>query len=328
MKRILFIDAYAIIYRAFHALPELTAPDGTPTNAIHGFFSMLHKVLQNYQPYGLIVCFDTPTKTFRKELYEGYQAARPSMPENLQIQVPLIRKLLESAEICCLEKPGFEADDVIGTTVTAGRFAKEEKIILTGDKDIFQLVTDSIHVLTPKIGLSNTIMYTPDLVKEKMGVTPTQIPDYKALAGDPSDNYHGVQGLGPKTAIKLISEFDSVESIYKNIDKVQPEKLQIKLRENEEQVRLFKIIATIRTDVDVTIPENIYVPKQFPDTFLHELQKLHQNTMIRNFYPDQATERLPEPPKKTPSKPVTAVATEQEQPNDQFSLLDYDSDRS
>ena len=329
MKRILFIDAYAIIYRAFHALPELTAPDGTPTNAIHGFFSMLYKVLQNFQPYGLIVCFDTPTKTFRKELLDSYQASRPSMPENLQIQVPLIRKLLESAEICCLEKPGFEADDVIGTTATAARFTHDEKIILTGDKDIFQLVTESIHVLTPKIGLSNTILYTPELVKEKMGVHPVQIPDYKALAGDPSDNYHGIKGLGPKTAIKLIDQFHSIEGIYDHIDLVQPEKLQNTLRENEEHVRLFKTIATIRTDVEVTIPENIYVPKRFPDSFLHELQELHQNTMIRNFFPDQAKERLPEPPKNPASPvPVTSTTPVIKEPLDQFSLLDYDSDRS
>lgn len=263
MKKTLLIDAHAIIHRAFHALPPLTSDTGVPTNAALGFFTMLHRAIADIKPSGIIVCFDTPTPTFRKELYKEYQAKRPKPPEDLRKQFSLVRELLDAAKITRMEMPGFEADDIIGT-IAHRHHRNAHTVILTGDKDLLQLVNKTTTVITPKTGLSTTVEYDENLVQEKMGVRPQQIPDLKALAGDASDNYHAIKGLGPKTAVKLLDQFNTIEGIYEHITQITPDKLREKLISHEQDVLLMKTIATVRTDVELDIPEDIYIKSVFP----------------------------------------------------------------
>jgi DNA polymerase-1 len=288
MNKLLIVDGHAMIHRAFHALPPLTSANGTPTNAVYGFFNMLYKGIQDFKPTHLAITFDTPTPTFRKELLEEYQSLRPELPEDLVIQFSIIKELLIADGIPCLEKPGFEADDVIGTIASKLGSKDTDVYILTGDKDILQMVNPHIHIIMPKIGLSNVIVYDREKVIEKMGVPPEQIPDYKALAGDSSDNYGGVKGLGPKTAIKLLQQFESVENMYLHIDQVEKEKLRDLLKEYKEKVLVLKTIATIRRDVDVEISLDKMKIQPYAHDFLIVLQKYQFNSLIKKYFPEEA----------------------------------------
>lgn len=303
MKTLLIVDGHAMIHRAFHALPPMTSANGTPTNAVYGFFNMLYKAIQDFKPTHLAITFDTPVPTFRKELLEEYQASRPSLPDELTIQFAIIKELLTADGIPCLEKAGFEADDVIGTLATTYKNDDTDVYILTGDKDILQLVQPHIKVIMPKIGLSNVVVYDPEKVLEKMGVPPDQIPDYKALAGDSSDNYGGVKGLGPKTAIGLLQQFQSIENMYANIDKVEREKLRDSLLEYKEKVMLLKTIATIRLDVPVETSLEKMEIQPYAHDFLIALQKYQFNSLIKRYFPHEAA-AAPQPatPKKPPSQ--------------------------
>ena len=281
MNTLLIVDGHAMIHRAFHALPPMTSTNGTPTNAVYGFFNMLYKAIEDFKPTHLVVTFDTPVPTFRKELLAEYQSLRPALPEELVIQFSIIKELLTADGIPCLEKGGFEADDVIGTIATKYKGTDMNVFILTGDKDILQLVQPHVSVILPKVGLSQVAVMDPSAVLEKMGVPPKQIPDYKALAGDSSDNYGGVKGLGPKTAIKLLQQFESIENMYLHIDDVENEKLRNLLKEYKEKVLLLKTIATIRLDVDIeTTPEKMKI-QPYAHDFLITLQKYQFNSLIK-----------------------------------------------
>lgn len=288
MKKLLLVDGHAMIHRAYHALPPLTSANGTPTNAVYGFFNMLYKAIQDFTPTHLVIAFDTPVPTFRKELLEEYQSLRPELPEDLVIQFSIIKELLIADGIPCLEKPGFEADDVIGTISSKLASKEMDVYILTGDKDILQMVKPHIHIIMPKIGLSNVVVYDHDKVVEKMGVPPDQIPDYKALAGDSSDNYGGVKGLGPKTAIKLLQQFNSIENLYLHIDEVENDRMRELLKEYKEKVLLLKTIATIRRDVDVEINEEKMKIQPYAHDFLIVLQKYQFNSLIKRYFPEEA----------------------------------------
>lgn len=296
MKKLLIIDGHAIIHRAYHALPPLTAKDGTPTNAVYGFFSMLHKAILDNKPYDVIVCFDTPTPTFRKKLYEGYQAKRPEMASDLSVQIPRIKELLDAAHITRMEQPGFEADDVIGTIAEKLKKTMEVRI-LTGDKDILQLVDTHVQVIMPKIGLSTITEYTTESVVEKFSVTPLQIPDLKALAGDASDNYSAIKGLGPKTAVKLITQFHTVEKLFENIDKLADEKLKAKLLEHKETVLLFKTIATIRRDVEIEIPARTTDLLPYSDDLKAQFIKYQFNSLYKKYFDSELPQQAVEKPK-------------------------------
>lgn len=253
MNTLLLIDGNAIVHRAYYALPPMHTRDNLPTNAIYGFFTMLHKATIDFNPTHVVVCFDTPKPTFRKELFKEYQAQRPKVSDDFKAQTPYIRQLLDEGGIKRMEKPGFEADDVIGTL--ANRYKKEDlKIfILTGDRDIMQLVDKNVYVVTPKVGISTIVIYNDEEVVKKMGVKPTLIPDLKALTGDPSDNYSGVPGIGPKTAVKLLNHFGSVEKILTHIDEYPDERIKKLVSENKETLVLMHELATIKTDVDVPL---------------------------------------------------------------------------
>lgn len=284
MKTLLLIDAHAMIHRAYHALPELTNKDGIPTNAVYGFFLMLQKVLTEFQPSHLAVCFDTPKPTFRKELFKEYQSKRPPMETTLKTQIPLIKELLAKGNITCLEKPGYEADDVIGTMAEQHKKDFDRVLILTGDKDLLQLTDNKVFVITPKQGVSNFMLYTPEEVIKKFGVPADLVPDYKALAGDSSDNYNTAKGIGPKTAVKLLTQFHNIEGLLEHVDEVENEKWRNTLKEYKDTILLFKQIATIVRDVDVTASSDKLTFKGFDQEMKSKLLELNLNSLITKLY--------------------------------------------
>jgi len=247
--KLVIIDGNAILHRAFHALPPLTTKRGEPINAVYGLISMLLRVIADLKPTNLIVCFDRPEPTFRHKAFASYQAQRPKTATELTSQFEKAKRVITAFGIPIYEKAGFEADDVIGTI--AGK-ADGDVIIVTGDRDQLQLVNEKVKVYMPVGGLANAKLMGEEEVKAKMGVPPKLIDDYKALVGDPSDNYPGVTGIGPKTALKLLNEFGSLDNIYDSLDKI-PKVVSQKLKVGTKQARLSKKLATIVRDVPLEI---------------------------------------------------------------------------
>jgi len=285
MNRLIIIDGNAILHRAFHALPPLTAPDGTIVNAVYGFTSMLLRLVSDLTPTHLVVTFDRPAPTFRKKLYAEYQIKRPKMDDGLVQQIPLVHDVLASMDVQMFEQDGFEADDIIGSLCALHSSTMDQIIIVTGDKDILQLATEKIKIYMPTKGLSEAKLYGPKETKERLGVLPTQIPDYKALAGDASDNYPGVPGVGPKTAADLLDKYTSIEKLYKQIDKKTTDisdRVKEKLITNKDLAILSKTLATIKSDVHIDTHLKPIVAEQFSGVaVLIELQKFGFNSLIK-----------------------------------------------
>jgi DNA polymerase-1 len=255
-NRLILIDGNAIMHRAFHAMPPFTASDGTLVNAVYGFFSMFLKIIEEYKPSHIVVCFDRPKPTFRKQLYVGYQAQREKMDDSLVPQIVLIHRVLEHIGIPIFELDGFEADDLIGTIAyQAGQTPETEVIIVSGDRDMLQLVNPQVKIAMPITGITNMTVFDEEKVVEKYGIHPTQIVDYKALVGDASDNYPGVTGIGPKTAMQLLKEFKTLEGIYENLDVVKQKNANLaqKLIDGSESAALAKKLATILHDAPITL---------------------------------------------------------------------------
>lgn len=251
MGKLLIIDGNAIVHRAFHAYPpQLTTPDGRPNNAVYGFLAMLVKVLEEVKPEYLTICFDRPAPTFRKLLYPRYQANRPQMADGLSDQIKLLHVALEHIKIPLFEIDGYEADDVIGTLSVQAKEQGLETVILSGDRDLLQLVNNKVSVFMPLVGITKFLFYTPENVEEKYGVKTSQFIDYKALVGDASDGYPGITGIGPKTAATLLQKYGSFESLYEHINELKPQ-IAEKLATDAEQGALAKKLATIAKDVPV-----------------------------------------------------------------------------
>ncbi|MFH1827421.1 MAG: 5'-3' exonuclease H3TH domain-containing protein [bacterium] len=251
MKTLLLVDGHALIYRAYFALPPFKTKSGFPTNVIYGFFTILQKTINDFKPEYVTILFDTPKPTFRNKLYKKYQINRPKSQDNMRIQIPVLKKILTAGNLYQLEKDGFEADDLIGTLTLDKKNSNFRKIILTGDKDIFQLVDNTTFVMTPPIGFSKGILYDKDEVIKKLNVNPNQIPDYKALAGDPSDNYPGAKGIGPKTAAKLIKEYQTIEILLEQLQNVHNPKTKNLLGKNKKNILVSKKLAIIKRDVNI-----------------------------------------------------------------------------
>jgi DNA polymerase-1 len=245
MSKLVLIDGNAIMYRAFHALPPMTNKKGEPTNAIYGLVSMVLRVIQDLKPTHIAVCFDEKAPTFRRKEYAKYQAQRPPMPGELSSQFDKARQFFFAVGIPVYSMEGFEADDLIGTIADK---SKEDVVIITGDRDQLQLVNKKVKLYMPIAGLSNAKLFGEQETLERMGVSATLIDDYKALVGDPSDNYPGVPGIGPKTAVSLLEKFGTFEDIYKNLDKISAS-VGAKLKAGEKLGRLSKRLATIVRDV-------------------------------------------------------------------------------
>src|SRR4030066_554729 len=252
MRKLVLIDGNAILHRAFHALPPLTAKSGEPINAVYGLVSMLLRVIQDLNPTHIAVCFDTPEPTFRNKIFKDYQAQRPQTMDELISQFAKARRVIKAFNIPYFEKPGFEADDLIGTISSK---VKEDVVIVTGDKDILQLVTKRVKVYMPVSGMSQGKLMGEEEVLEKMGVKASLIDDYKALVGDPSDNYPGVPGIGPKTAIILIKKYGSFKKIYQHLEEL-PQKTKEKLRDGTKDSKISKKLATIVKNVPMNIKIN------------------------------------------------------------------------
>lgn len=264
MSKLVLIDGNAILHRAYHALPPLTTKRGEPINAVYGFISMLLRVIQDLKPTHIAVAFDRKEPTFRHEAFVEYQAQRPAMESDLSSQFEKAKDTISAFGIPIYEKAGYEADDVIGTlALQATEKLKDRKterqkskvddvVIVTGDKDQLQLVTERIKVYMPISGLSSAKLMGEEEVLEKMGVKPSLIDDYKALVGDPSDNYPGVPGIGPKTAINLLKRYGTLDNIYKHLKSI-PEVTAQKLKDGKESSKISKKLATIVKNVPIKI---------------------------------------------------------------------------
>lgn len=254
--KLIIIDGNAIMHRAYHAIPPLTDTNGEQTNAVYGLISMLLKIIEDLVPTHIAVCFDRPEPTFRKKEYASYQSKRPEMDMELSGQFEKAKDALTAINICFFEKAGFEADDIIGTLVKKGKTKKmDEIVVVTGDKDILQLVEDkdNIKVYMPVKGLSQAILMSETEVKEKLGIPPDKIIDYKALVGDQSDNYPGIKGIGPVTAVKLLREYGSFPGVYDNLDKIEGKTKQLLVQyrsDGEISYKLARIISNVSVDID------------------------------------------------------------------------------
>lgn len=252
-ERIVIIDGNSLINRAFYALPPLTTKEGKHTNAIYGFVTMLLKVIEDYKPDYMGVAFDKKAPTFRHKEFTDYKAGRRKMPPELAEQLEPLKEVLDAFNIYRIELEGFEADDLIGTLAKYCEGNGLESLIVTGDRDALQLTSDTTKVLFTKKGISQLEIYDATKVMEDYEVTPTQFIDLKGLMGDKSDNIPGVPGVGEKTAIKLLKEFETIENLINNTEKITAAKLREKIEINKEQAVLSKRLATIITNVPVDI---------------------------------------------------------------------------
>lgn len=265
-KRLVLIDGHAILHRAYHALPPLTTRSGELVNAVYGFATMLFRILNELQPKYLAVAFDTSKPNFRHMEYVGYQAQRPKTDSELAGQIEKVQELVRAFDIPIFSVEGYEADDVLGTLAQQASECKvplqgkqnskckvDEVLIVTGDRDLMQLVSDKVKLFMPTKGLSEGQIVGEKEVEERMGVPPEQIVDYKGLVGDQSDNYPGVSGIGPKTAAELLKEFGTLEEIYKRLGEVGNKTTVRKLAEGAESAMLSKKLATIVTDVPISL---------------------------------------------------------------------------
>lgn len=247
------IDAFSLIHRAYHAMPGFVTKTGEPSGAVYGFCSMFLKMVEEFSPESVVACFDIKERTFRHELYAEYQAQRESKPDDFYSQVERVKDFLDLLEVRIISFSGYDADDAIGSV--AEKLLKDknnEVVILSGDNDMLQLVKNRVKVFFLRKGITDTVVYDTEEVVKKYGFQPELLPDFKALAGDQSDNIPGVAGIGPKTATFLIQEHGGLENIFKaaNAGKLK-ESLAKKLQENKNKAFLFKDLATIRKNLDV-----------------------------------------------------------------------------
>ncbi|MFJ8512422.1 DNA polymerase I [Lysinibacillus xylanilyticus] len=259
-EKLLLLDGNSLAYRAFFALPLLTNDSGIHTNAAYGFTTMLQRILEEEQPTKILVAFDAGKTTFRHETFTEYKGGRQKTPPELSEQFPYIRKLIDAYGIKRYELEMYEADDIIGTLAKEASSQEIDVIVVSGDRDLTQLATEQVTVYITKKGITEIEKNTPAFIAEKYGLTPLQIIDMKGLMGDSSDNIPGVPGVGEKTAVKLLKEHGSVESLYAAMDTVKASKMKEKLVANEEQALMSKKLATIFTEapIDITLSDLVY----------------------------------------------------------------------
>lgn len=355
MGKLILIDGNAILHRAYHALPPLTNREGVVVNAVYGFFSMFLKILQDLNPQYIAVCFDKEKPTFRQQLYAGYQATRPKTADELVPQIAKVHEVLKKAKVSFFEVDGYEADDLIGTLarqamgkVDGRRWKVEdstlkiedrksihhlpstikkppstfyhpssniEVIIVSGDRDMLQLVNSHVKVLAPVKGITEMILFDKQNVEEKYGVLPFQVVDYKALVGDASDNYPGVRGIGPKTASSLLKEYGSFENMYKHINSLPP-KIAEKLAIDAEQASLAKKLATIVTDAPITLKlDECSCAKLDKKRLKEEFEELGFKSLIKRLEPRVSKES------KEPGGTKETKTTKEDKDSEQLGLL-------
>lgn len=312
------IDGSAYIYRAYHAIAPLSNSKGLPTNAVYGFVNMLRKLLNEQQPKYLCVAFDSRGPVFRHEMYSAYKANRPPMPEDLAPQIPYIKSLIQGFNLVLLEEERYEADDIIASLAVQISGKGHEVVIVSGDKDLLQLVSDRVVMWDPM----KEQRMTSETVKEKYGVSISQLLDYFALIGDSSDNVPGVPGVGPKTATKLISEYGSLEEIYANIDSMKKSKMKERLMEHRDDAYLSRELIRLRDDLEVadTLESFLISPSddEALSTLYQELeftslsQEVNRASAVSadNFFTITTAEQLQQIAKKINQASVLAIDTE------------------
>ena len=319
VKKLILIDGNAILHRAFHALPPLSNKDGIIVNAVYGFFSMFLKILEDQKPDFIIVCFDRKAPTFRKELYVGYQAKRPKMSDDLVPQIKYVHEILAKAKVEIFEVDGYEADDLIGTiatqavglrttdyrknrpTVDGSLKTVDEVLIVSGDRDLLQLVNHHVKMIAPITGLTNMLVFDEAAVTLKYGIKPSQMVDYKALVGDPSDNYPGVAGIGPKTASTLINEYKSLTGIYENMEKIKRKNpnLAMKLAKDTEAAGLAQKLAGVVLDAPITLDIEKAGIKYFDKQgLIEEFEKFGFKSLLNRLSAGQKAEEKKKEPKQ------------------------------
>jgi DNA polymerase-1 len=294
MKTLYLVDASNMFYRAFFAIPPLTNNKGMPTNALYGFINMTMKLLKDCKPDYLVYCFDRKEETFRNEIYAEYKAHRDEMPDDLKPQIPYLKQLTTLLGLSQLDAEGFEADDVIGTLAMLGVKNKVQVVIVSGDKDFAQLVR-------PGVSLYDTmkdVRTDDDGVKAKFGIRPDQMIDYLAIVGDSSDNVPGVRGIGPKGAVKLLADYETLDGIYRHIDEIKGA-TQKKLIENKEVAFLSRKLCTIVSDVKLDVKFDDFKPKQVEQEPLRALlQDLGFNSLQKKFFSGETPATAPGAEKK------------------------------
>lgn len=247
-KKFVIIDGNALIHRGFHAIRPLFTKSGEMTNAVYGFTTVLLGVLKKEKPDYIAVTFDKKGPTHRHVAFKDYKATRIKAPDELYGQIPRIKSIVTALNMPIFEMDGFEADDVIASLVAKTEDAGLDTVIVTGDKDTLQLVSDHVTVASPVKGYNEVFYYTPQSVVEKLGVTPKQVIDYKALCGDSSDNIPGVHGIGPKTCVELLGKYGTLESIYDHLSEISG-KVKDKLEKNKESAFFSKMLVRLVSDM-------------------------------------------------------------------------------
>ncbi|HXM18122.1 MAG TPA: DNA polymerase I [Candidatus Tumulicola sp.] len=252
-RTLLLLDVYALVYRAFFALPPLTSPAGSAVNAAYGFERMLARIIMQERPTHAAACFDAGIPAERLSIAPEYKAHRPEMPDDLSSQFPLVRRLLEAYRIPIVEIPGEEADDCIATLATRASADRLRSVIVSGDLDLLQLVDEHCTVVMPRRGISDMLRYDIAAVKERFGLEPAQLPDYRGLKGDPSDNLPGVPGIGEKTAAKLLAQFGSLDALLANTEAVTPKRVADLLVRYADQARRCRDVSIAKRDLPIAL---------------------------------------------------------------------------
>ena len=281
--KFLIVDGNSLAYRAYYAMPFLTSPEGTNTGAVFGFFNMLLKAIEDNTPNYIAVAFDFSKHTFRTEIFKDYKGTRQETPPELREQFPIIKELLKKLKIAVFEMENIEADDIIGTLAKSSKTTKN--LILSGDRDLLQLINTNTEVLLTKHGTTSTKSMTLESLKEEMHITPSQVVDLKALMGDNSDNIPGVKGVGPKTAQDLIEAYGTLENVYKHIDELKGS-LKEKLIKDKEMAFLSYTLAKIKTDVELDFKlENLKLHYPFDVSIKEDFKRFGFGMFLkRNIY--------------------------------------------
>lgn len=280
--RLLILDGNSVLHRAYYAMPDWRNRSGEATAGVYGFLSMLQRAIEELNPTHLAIVFDTPQPTFRHNMYVGYQVTREKdrqVSEDIWGQVEKLRLVFEKMGVGVFSVPGFEADDVIGTIAKKAKI--ESVIVITGDRDLMQLVDEKIHLYMPQKGLSDGVEVDRDKVRERLGVWPEQVIEYKALVGDSSDNYPGVAGIGPKTAVKLLEEYKTFEEVVKKSGNQ-------KVIDGYEGGELSKRLATINIETPVTFKlDDLKIPSE--EVRVKVLKELGYKSLIRRMTGQEVT---------------------------------------
>ena len=295
--KIMVLDGNSIINRAFYGVRDLRAPDGTPTNALFGFLNILSKLIDDHAPDRIVAAFDVKEPTFRHKQFEGYKAKRKGMPDELAAQLPILKEILEDMGIEHIECPGFEADDILGSIAAKCDGDSVPCMLVTGDKDSLQLITDntSVCLIKSRMGSTETIVYDPQTFEAEYGFEPVHLVDLKALMGDSSDNIPGVPGVGEKSAMQLIQDYRSIDAIYEALPELEiKDSLRRKLADGEDSARMSYFLATIVRDVPVSMEYGEEgQPLEISDGLYGLFKRLGFNRFITKYGLTPKEERIP-----------------------------------